>query len=84
MVREIVIAILFARSPLLMEWVEVLWFALADQRAALRVPALFFFTRSSESHKAYFGSLKSFQDFSEIDEVLVTYFSHGRSFTGEE
>ncbi|MGZ3773772.1 MAG: tRNA uridine-5-carboxymethylaminomethyl(34) synthesis GTPase MnmE [Bdellovibrio sp.] len=37
-----------------------------------------------ESHKAYFGSLKELQSGDEIDEVLVTYFKHGKSFTGEE
>ncbi|MGZ3768455.1 MAG: tRNA uridine-5-carboxymethylaminomethyl(34) synthesis GTPase MnmE [Bdellovibrio sp.] len=36
-----------------------------------------------ESHKAYFGNLKDTAG-SEIDEVLVTYFKHGKSFTGEE
>ncbi|RYZ63252.1 MAG: tRNA uridine-5-carboxymethylaminomethyl(34) synthesis GTPase MnmE, partial [Proteobacteria bacterium] len=37
-----------------------------------------------ESHRVYFGTLRSpeFQD--EIDEVLVTYFKKGHSFTGEE
>ncbi|MFN7262986.1 MAG: tRNA uridine-5-carboxymethylaminomethyl(34) synthesis GTPase MnmE [Pseudobdellovibrionaceae bacterium] len=35
-----------------------------------------------ESHKAYFGLFKSGDE--TIDEVLVTYFAHGRSFTGEE
>ncbi|MBO9668771.1 MAG: tRNA uridine-5-carboxymethylaminomethyl(34) synthesis GTPase MnmE, partial [Bdellovibrio sp.] len=36
-----------------------------------------------ESHKVYFGNIKS-QDGSEIDEVLATYFKNGKSFTGEE
>jgi tRNA modification GTPase len=35
-----------------------------------------------ESHKVYFGNLKD--GGSEIDEVLVTFFQTGRSFTGEE
>ncbi|WP_413559198.1 tRNA uridine-5-carboxymethylaminomethyl(34) synthesis GTPase MnmE [Bdellovibrio sp. HCB209] len=35
-----------------------------------------------ESHKVYFGNLKDGDK--EIDEVLVTYFQNGRSFTGEE
>lgn len=37
-----------------------------------------------ESHKAYFGTLKDPQTHEEVDEVLVTYFPKGRSFTGEE
>ncbi|KYG70864.1 tRNA modification GTPase [Bdellovibrio bacteriovorus] len=47
-----------------------------------------FLPEHPESHKAYFGSLKSLaqgnQEAEEIDEVLATYFKHGRSFTGEE
>jgi tRNA modification GTPase len=35
-----------------------------------------------ESHKVYFGNLKDGGN--EIDEVLVTFFQNGRSFTGEE
>lgn len=35
-----------------------------------------------ESHRVYFGVLKNESD--AIDEVLVTYFQHGKSFTGEE
>jgi tRNA modification GTPase len=37
-----------------------------------------------ESHKVYFGNLKNLQTNDEIDEVLVTYFKQGKSFTGEE
>lgn len=37
-----------------------------------------------ESHKIYFGNLKNREKNFEIDEVLVSYFKHGRSFTGEE
>lgn len=42
-----------------------------------------FLPEHPESHKAYFGSLKDVSG-SEIDEVLVTYFKNGKSFTGEE
>lgn len=37
-----------------------------------------------ESHKVYFGALEATENAEGIDEVLVTYFKHGRSFTGEE
>jgi len=37
-----------------------------------------------ESHKAYFGTLQDVHQNEEIDEVVVTYFQKGRSFTGEE
>lgn len=37
-----------------------------------------------ESHKVYFGTLHDPQTHEDIDEVLVTYFQKGRSFTGEE
>ncbi len=37
-----------------------------------------------ESHRLYFGTLQSLQTKTSIDEVLVAYFSHGKSFTGEE
>lgn len=43
-----------------------------------------FLPEHPESHKAYFGSLKEAQSANEIDEVLVTFFKNGRSFTGEE
>ncbi len=35
-----------------------------------------------ESHKVFFGVLKN--EIDAIDEVLVTYFQNGKSFTGEE
>ncbi len=35
-----------------------------------------------ESHRAYVGTLK--RDDAEIDQVVLTYFSEGKSFTGEE
>ncbi len=37
-----------------------------------------------ESHKIYYGNLISAESGDEIDEVLVSYFKTGRSFTGEE
>lgn len=43
-----------------------------------------FLPAQPQSHRAYFGSLKSISDGAELDEVLVTYFKHGHSFTGEE
>lgn len=42
-----------------------------------------FLPTNLESHKVYYGYLSG-EDSSEIDEVLVTYFAQGRSFTGEE
>ena len=41
-----------------------------------------FLPKKPESHKAYFGTLKR-KDLN-LDEVLVTYFKKGQSFTGEE
>ena len=35
-----------------------------------------------ESHRVYFGVLK--KDSEPLDQVLITYFAEGRSFTGEE
>lgn len=45
-----------------------------------------FLPERPESHRAYFGTLKTSADGSSknIDEALVTYFAHGSSFTGEE
>lgn len=53
-----------------------------------------FLPEHPESHRAYFGSLTADAgraeghgpeaEADEIDEVLATYFKHGRSFTGEE
>lgn len=37
-----------------------------------------------ESHRVYYGILASPKDHSPVDEVLVTYFKRGRSFTGED
>lgn len=46
-----------------------------------------FLPATPESHRVYYGILKSAQKGAAndgIDEVLVTYFADGRSFTGEE
>ncbi|WII73022.1 tRNA uridine-5-carboxymethylaminomethyl(34) synthesis GTPase MnmE [Bdellovibrio sp. 22V] len=47
-----------------------------------------FLPEHPESHKVYFGVLTAtssdHETSNEIDEVLATYFKHGRSFTGEE
>jgi tRNA modification GTPase len=42
-----------------------------------------FLPESPESHKVYFGNFMG-QDGELVDEVLVTYFAKGRSFTGDE
>ena len=41
-----------------------------------------FLPTSPESHKIYFGNFKAGADI--IDEVLVSYFANGKSFTGDE
>ena len=41
-----------------------------------------FLPEKPESHKVYFGTLK--HKGQKLDEVLLTYFSQGKSFTGEE
>lgn len=43
-----------------------------------------FLPKSPESHTIYFGVLRGLPQGDDIDEVLVSYFKHGRSFTGEE
>lgn len=43
-----------------------------------------FLPKKPESHRIYFGVLRSASVGDEIDEVLVSYFAHGKSFTGEE
>jgi tRNA modification GTPase len=43
-----------------------------------------FLPANPESHKAYFGKIKTLESKEEIDEVLLTYFKKGSSFTGEE
>lgn len=37
-----------------------------------------------DSHRIYYGILKSFLDNAPVDEVLVACFAQGRSFTGEQ
>lgn len=41
------------------------------------------FLRNVESHRIYFGTFRSLNGES-VDEVVIAYFAHGRSFTGEE
>jgi tRNA modification GTPase len=56
----------------------------SGDKAALFTRKLCSFLPSTpESHKIYYGILKSSSGES-VDEVLVSYFAHGRSFTGEE
>jgi tRNA modification GTPase len=43
-----------------------------------------FLPKDPETHRVYFGTLKNTSGAEAIDEVLVTYFAQGRSFTGEE
>lgn len=43
-----------------------------------------FLPETPESHRAYFGLLKTPENHEPIDEVLATYFKQGKSFTGEE
>ena len=43
-----------------------------------------FLPKTCQSHRIYYGFIKSFEDEIEIDEVLVSYFAKGRSFTGEQ
>jgi len=43
-----------------------------------------FLPEQPESHRLYYGLLKDRTQSSAIDEVLVSYFGHGRSYTGEE
>jgi tRNA modification GTPase len=37
-----------------------------------------------ESHRVYYGKIKNLEHGEDIDEVLVTYFAKGKSFTGEQ
>ncbi len=43
-----------------------------------------FLPEQPESHRIYYGIIKTRTGAEPIDEVLVSYFAHGRSFTGEE
>lgn len=42
-----------------------------------------FLPENLESHKIYYGILKSLDGVRAVDEVLISYFAQGRSFTGE-
>ena len=42
-----------------------------------------FLPRQAESHKIYYGILRTIDTGEAIDEVLLSYFQEGRSFTGE-
>lgn len=43
-----------------------------------------FLPENPESHRIYYGFLKKFESQEPLDEVLISYFAEGRSFTGEE
>jgi tRNA modification GTPase len=43
-----------------------------------------FLPEKPESHRIYFGTLSGFDSKAAIDEVLVSFFAHRKSFTGEE
>lgn len=43
-----------------------------------------FLPENPESHKVYYGYLQKQQSLERMDEVLVTFFARGRSFTGED
>lgn len=43
-----------------------------------------FLPENPESHRVYYGLLKNPADGKPIDEVVVTWFGEGRSFTGED
>ncbi|MBX3040315.1 MAG: tRNA uridine-5-carboxymethylaminomethyl(34) synthesis GTPase MnmE [Bdellovibrionaceae bacterium] len=43
-----------------------------------------FVPENPESHRAYFGTLIDPSQREAVDEVLVTWFDHGKSFTGEK
>lgn len=43
-----------------------------------------FLPLSPESHRVFFGNFSQLNSSENIDEVLVTFFAHGKSFTGEE
>src|SRR5688572_26546507 len=42
-----------------------------------------FLPENLESHKIYYGIMKSADGTRPLDEVLISYFANGRSFTGE-
>lgn len=43
-----------------------------------------FIPKDPQTHKVYFGYIKDCNSGEQIDEVLVTFFKDGKSFTGEE
>jgi tRNA modification GTPase len=43
-----------------------------------------FLPDSPESHRVYFGTVHGIDSDDALDEVLISFFRHGRSFTGEE
>lgn len=43
-----------------------------------------FLPENPESHKVYYGFLREMNSDDKIDEVLISYFAKGKSFTGEE
>ncbi len=43
-----------------------------------------FIPEEPQSHRVYFGLLKDHRQSFVVDEVLVTYFAHGKSYTGEQ
>ncbi len=43
-----------------------------------------FLPEKPESHRVYFGTAKELVSKAQVDEVVVTCFAHGHSFTGEE
>ncbi len=43
-----------------------------------------FLPEAPESHRVYFGTLQGQMHSQALDEVLITYFARGKSFTGEE
>jgi len=47
-------------------------------------PLLGFLPKTPVSHKVYYGFFKDPKTAEKVDEVLVSYFSRGRSYTGEE
>lgn len=58
---------------------------LSGPRALVITKALCLFVpEAAESHYVYYGYLRDPQSQNEIDEVMVTYFRKGRSFTGED
>ncbi|MGZ3723260.1 MAG: tRNA uridine-5-carboxymethylaminomethyl(34) synthesis GTPase MnmE, partial [Bdellovibrionales bacterium] len=43
-----------------------------------------FLPETPESHKIYYGFLLGVENQRPLDEVLISYFQNGRSFTGED